>query len=55
YSPDSDYFLRSNKGLSEVKTYGGYITYVMNKDDIRELIRDELNDDELYKYFLLRR
>lgn len=55
YSPDSDYFLRSNKGLSEVKTYGGYITYVMNKDDIRELIRDEMSDDELYKYFLLRR
>jgi len=55
YSPDSDYFLRSNKGLSEVKTYGGYITYVMNKDDIRELIRDELSVDELYKYFLLRR
>lgn len=55
YSPDSNYFLRSNKGLSDVKTYGGYITYVVNKDDIRELIRDEMSDDELYKYYLLRR
>lgn len=55
YTPDSDYFFRSNKGLFDIKTYGGYITYVKNKDDIRELIVDEMNAEELYKYSLLSR
>lgn len=55
YSPNSDYFLRNKRENDYLKTFGGFIGYSLNKNDIRELIWDELSLEEMHKYYLLSR
>jgi len=54
-SPNSEYFLRGKRENDYLKTFGGFIAFSLNKNDIRELIWDELSLEEKYKYYLLSR
>jgi hypothetical protein len=54
-SINSEYFLRGKRENNYLKTFGGFIAFSLNKNDIRELIWDELSLEEMHKYYLLSR
>jgi hypothetical protein len=50
-SPNSEFFLRRRREFYDLKTYGGYIVYSLNKNDIREFKLSELSPEELNNYY----